>query len=171
MLSVCWEISLGFWWIGDWWNHFGLIRFLDANQGLCDVYRSALQRCGGWNPADAWDLCGFLTIHNHQFWSLGRAMNEYEWPARVCLGSLYSSVAWLIDHRKVTVESCSTCRVRSCPMPPMSPLVRQFGPNSEHMMRVLDRPCWGSCWTGVWNRSERSLWKQRSGGQNSGYVV
>ena len=31
----------------------------------------------------------------------------------------------------------------------MIPLVRQFAPNSGHTMRILDRPCWGSCWTEV----------------------
>ena len=131
-------------------SYFGLTQFLEANQGLCDVYRSALQRCGGWNPADAWDLCGFLAIQSCQFWSLGRGMKEYEWPARVCLGSVYSSVGWLIYRKKkITLANCSTCRVRSCPMPPMIPLVRQFAPNSGHMMRILDRPCWGSCLTEV----------------------
>ena len=69
-------------------------------------------------------------------------MQEFVWGR--CI-----AVAWLIDHWKVTVESCSTCRVRTCPMPPMIPLVRQFAPNSGHMMRILDRPCWGSCWTEV----------------------
>ena len=133
----------------DWWNHFDLIRFLDANQGLCDVYRSALQRCGGWNPTDAWDLCGFLTIHNCQFWSLGRGMNEYEWHARVCLGSVYSSVGWLIYRKKKShwqVVALAGSEVVLCPM---IPLVRQFAPNSGHTMRILDRPCWGSCWTEV----------------------
>ena len=54
-----------------------------------------------------------------------------------------------LPQKKITLASCSTCRVRSCPMPPMIPLVRQFAPNSGHMMRILDRPCWGSCWTEV----------------------
>ena len=54
-----------------------------------------------------------------------------------------------LPQKKITLASCSTCRVRSCPMPPMIPLVRQFAPNSGHTMRILDRPCWGSCWTEV----------------------
>ena len=77
-------------------------------------------------------------------------MNEYEWHARVCLGSLYSSVAWLIDRKKKShwrVVALAGSEVVLCP--PWSPLVRQCAPNSEHTMRVLDRPCWGSCWTEV----------------------